>query len=235
MTQVRPRAAVRLEVRTRIVDAAARLLHEDGPAAVTTRAVAEAAAVQAPTIYRLFGDKDGLLDAVAEHELARYVTGKASVEAGADPVSDLRAAWDNHVHFGLANPALFTFLVDPERGARSPAAAAGLDVLRARVRRLAVAGRLRVTERRAVALIHAAGTGAVLTLLPGAAGQGDTQLADTLFDAVMRTVLADAPGTNDGSVDTAAVTLRAAVPGLGVLTPGERDLLGEWLDRVTGP
>jgi AcrR family transcriptional regulator len=36
-----------------------------GRRAVTTRAVAAGAGVQAPTIYRLFGDKDGLLDALA--------------------------------------------------------------------------------------------------------------------------------------------------------------------------
>ena len=52
------------------MEVAARLLREQGAAAVTTRAVAMAAGVQAPTIYRLFGDKDGLLDAVAEYVLA---------------------------------------------------------------------------------------------------------------------------------------------------------------------
>lgn len=240
--QVRPRLATRFEVRTRIVDAAARLLREHGPSAVTTRAVADAAAVQAPTIYRLFGDKDGLLDAVAEHELAAYVSGKAAEEDSGDPVDDLRAAWNVHIRFGLANPALSTFLADPERGARSPAAAAGRDVLRARVHRLAAAGRLRVPEPRAVDLIHAAGTGTVLTLLSKAAGQRDPELADAMFDAVVLTVLTDTPSasttgtdtTTDGTV-TAAVTLRAAVPALPSLTPGERVLLAEWLDRVTTP
>ena len=65
------------DTRARIVDAAARLLREAGPAAVTTRGVAEAAGLQAPAIYRLFGDKDGLLEAVAEHVLATWVDSKA--------------------------------------------------------------------------------------------------------------------------------------------------------------
>lgn len=210
---------------------AAQLLREHGPAAVTTRAVAEAASTQAPTIYRLFGDKDGLLDAVAEHELSRYVNDKSVMRNG-DPVADLQAAWDDHVSFGLSNPSLFAFLADPERGARSPAAAAGLDVLRARVRRLAAAGRLRIPEARAVDLIHAAGTGAVLTLLPTATEQRDPLLATTLFDAVMRTVLTDPPATGTDSTATAAVTLRAAAPELPMLTAGERNLLSEWMDRV---
>src|SRR5690349_4619622 len=113
MVEVRPRNASRLELRTRIVHTASRLLHERGPGAVTTRGVAEAAGVQAPTLYRLFGDKDGLLDAVAEHELAHYVTDKTDAEDSDDPVADLRAAWDRHIDFGLANPALFTLLADP--------------------------------------------------------------------------------------------------------------------------
>ncbi len=51
-------AGPREQVRGRVVAAAARLLGEHGAAAVTTRAVAQAAGVQAPTIYRLFGDTE---------------------------------------------------------------------------------------------------------------------------------------------------------------------------------
>jgi AcrR family transcriptional regulator len=42
------------------------LLRDKGATAVTTRAAAQAAGLQAPTIYRFFEDKDALLDAVAE-------------------------------------------------------------------------------------------------------------------------------------------------------------------------
>jgi AcrR family transcriptional regulator len=231
MVEVQPRSAGRLELRARIVEAATRLLHERGPSAVTTRGVAHAAGVQAPAIYRLFGDKDGLLDAVAEHELARYVDDKTPVAETGDPVADLRAAWDHHIRFGLANPSLFTLVADPERAARSPVAAAGLDVLRSRVHRVAAAGRLRVPERRAVDLIHAAGTGAVLTLLAAPVQDRDLKLAETLYDAVMQTVLTDAPVTTTGHVAT-AVALRAVAPELAMLTPGERRLLAEWLDRI---
>ena len=45
------------KARARIVVAALQLIDEGGVAALTTRAVAQAAGVQAPTIYRLFGDK----------------------------------------------------------------------------------------------------------------------------------------------------------------------------------
>ena len=225
------------DARARIVDAAALLLQEQGAAAVTTRGVAEAAGVQAPAIYRLFGDKDGLLEAVAEHVLATYVAQKAAVvdEATAqdlDPLEDLRAGWQAQIAFGLANPGLFRLLSDPERALHSPAVQSGRRVLEARVSRLAAAGRLRVAEPRAVAMVQAAGSGAVLTLLATPAKHRDPALADAMLEAVLRQVLTDAPEPAEHAARTAAVALRAAAPQLGVLTGAEQQLLREWLDRV---
>ncbi|WP_199511148.1 TetR/AcrR family transcriptional regulator [Nucisporomicrobium flavum] len=223
-------AEVRPKTRTHIVEAAARLLREQGAGALTTRAVAHAAGMQAPTIYRFFADKDALLDAVAEHVFATYVAAK-SVGADGDPIADLRAGWDRHIEFGLANAALFGLLTDPTRGGPSPAAAAGLEVLRARVHRVAAIGRLRVPERRAVELIHAAGTGAVLTLLATAPEQRDPGLADAMYDAVTSFILTDVPALPAAGAAGAAVAFRAYVPELPNLTGTERALLAEWLDR----
>ncbi|MFI6026639.1 TetR/AcrR family transcriptional regulator [Amycolatopsis magusensis] len=222
----------RHQTRARIVEVAAQLLHEQGPHAVTTRAVAQAAGMQAPTIYRFFDDKDALLDAVAEHVFTAYVAAKALAGESGDPVADLRAGWDTHLGFGLANPAVFGLLTDPGHGARSPAAAAGLEVLRERVRRVAATGRLRVTERRAVELIHAAGTGAVLTLLATPPQDRDLDLGDAMYETVMRSILTDAPPVPADSTTSAAVAFRAAAPELPMLTDAERVLLAEWLDRT---
>jgi AcrR family transcriptional regulator len=81
------------ETRARIVAAAAGLIAAGGRDAATTRAVAAAARVQAPTIYRLFGDKRGLLDAVAEYEMAAYMAEKARRAPHPDPLQDLRDGW----------------------------------------------------------------------------------------------------------------------------------------------
>lgn len=62
--------------RQRVIEAAADLLAREGRDAVTTRAVAVAAGLQPPAIYRLFGDKDGLLEAVAEHGFATFLAAK---------------------------------------------------------------------------------------------------------------------------------------------------------------
>jgi AcrR family transcriptional regulator len=220
------------------VEVAAELLAAQGPDAVTTRSVALAAGVQAPTIYRLFGDKSGLLDAVVQHGFASYVARKPPADAEGDPVEGLRAGWELHVGFGLANPELFRLLIT---ALRTPdgrvVTTAGIEVLRARVHRVAEAGRLRVTERRAVDLIHSAGTGVVLTLIDQAGDEREAALADTAWESVCAAILTDAPaGTGPaaaGPAAAAAVTLRAALPGLTVLTPAERALLGDWLDRIS--
>jgi AcrR family transcriptional regulator len=227
-----PRAADRGGTHGAIVAATAQLLRAGGTAAVTTRAVAAAAGVQAPTIYRLFGDKDGLLDAVAEHVFADYVADKADRAGAGDPVDDLRAGWEDHVGFGLAHPALFGLLVDPSRARRSPAVEAGLEVLAARVRRIAEAGRLRVTERRAVELVHAAGTGVVLTLLGAPEPDRDPALSEAAYDAVLRAIVRDAPAAPDGDLASRAVALRAGLASAAALSDAERAVMAEWLERI---
>ncbi|MEU5186681.1 TetR family transcriptional regulator [Streptomyces klenkii] len=102
---------------------------------VTTRAVAAAAGVQAPEIYRLFGDKDGLLEAVAEHGYATFLAAKQVDRHAQDPVEDLRAGWDLAVGFGLANPELYALMYgEPRRGTTSAAFHAGMRILLGRIR-----------------------------------------------------------------------------------------------------
>jgi len=218
--------------RAQLVEVAAELLASQGPAAVTTRSVALAAGLQAPTIYRLFGDKNGLLDAVVQHGFASYLARKPSLDAHGDPVDSLRAGWELHVGFGLANPELFRLMYTALRTPDGRAiAAAGIGVLRARVHRVAEAGRLRVTERRAVDLIAAAGAGVVFTLINQAEDERDDTLADTAWQSVCATILTDASSATTGPA-AAAVTLRAALPDLTAFTAAERALLSDWLDRI---
>jgi AcrR family transcriptional regulator len=224
--------ASRARTRAEIVDVAAGLLRAGGAGAVTTRAVAAGARVQAPTIYRLFDDKDCLLDAVAERVFATYVEGKALADETDDPVADLRAAWDTHINFGLANPDVFAILSDPKRASRSPSAAAGRDILGGRVHRLAASGRLQVPEERAVAMIHAAGTGVIVTQLAVAPSDRDPGLAAAVFDTLLRGISSRAPVGPGGNVVAMVVALRAVAPGITVLTDAERLLFIEWLDRL---
>lgn len=230
-------ATARAGTRAAIVEAAAAMLRDGGPATVTTRGVAEQAGVQAPTIYRLFGDKDGLLEAVAEHVMAAFVSDKvasaeAAVAADVDPLEDLVSSWRRQIDFSLANPAVFRLLSDPERVAGSPAARMGRQVLENRVHRLALTGRLRVSESHAIDLIQAGGVGAIQLLLATPPDQRDPSLVDSMIDAVLARILNDANGAASDEPVAAAVAVRARVDQLDVLSASERALLAEWLDRV---
>lgn len=226
-------ADLHLDARARITEAAAHLLAEGGRAAVTSRAVASAAGTAAPTIFRLFGDKDGLMDAVAEYVLATYVVAKSeqAAQEDGDPVEDLRDTWRTHVDFGLANPDLFMLLNTPGRAERSPAGTAGFGVLEARVQRVAAAGLLGVSEPHAVAMIHAAGTGVVLALLHQPSAGRDRSLSEAMLEAVLGAILATTPAPQSSNLIPLAAAMRTAVPKLPALSKAERGLLNEWLTR----
>lgn len=222
--------------RDRIVAAAVALLAHGGREALTTRAVAAAAGVQAPTIYRLFGDKQGLIEAVAEHGFTTYLRQKRTDSPSGDPVGDLRIGWNLHVGFGLANPAIFTAMYgDPRPGRASPTAARALAMLGERMRFLALAGQLRVGERRAADMVRAAACGVVFILLETPEGERDPSLSETTREAVIAAITTDAPEPERLGLAPVATTLRALLPSAGALTEGERHLLAEWLDRIVRP
>jgi Transcriptional regulator len=222
----------REEVRRRIIDAAARLLKEKGREGVTTRSVSAAAGVQAPTLYRLFTDMDGLLDAVAADGLTRYFARKYSRKLSGDPVDDLRRSWDLHVGFGLENPAEYLLMYGRHTpGARS-AAERGLDRLRLLIERIAVAGLLRVGVETAVGMMHAAAVGVTLNLIAAPPERRDLTLPARLRDALIASIATRAPAASSGLAER-AVALKAVLdeaPGL--YSPGERALLEELLDRA---
>ncbi|MFD7658417.1 TetR/AcrR family transcriptional regulator [Actinosynnema sp. NPDC059797] len=220
--------------RRRVVEAAADLLAREGREAVTTRAVAAAAGVQAPVIYRLFGDKDGLLEAVAEHGYAAFLAAKHVDARPEDPVEDLRAGWDLAVEFGLANPALYALMYgEPRRGTDSAAFRAGMRILLGRIHRLAASGRLRVDEDLAAALIHATARGAVLTWLSLPEDGRDPAFLTAMREAMVSAVTLDEPAVRDPGPAGAARALRALLPEQTALSGAEQHLLGEWLDRLT--
>jgi len=225
--------ASRDETRVRIVTSAIDLLNHGGRDAVTTRAVADAAGVQVPTLYRLFGDKHGLLDAVAEHGFTTYLKEKTIRKLGQDAIEDLRTGWDLHVEFGLSHPAIYLLMyADPRSGVKSPAADTSYRILKEHIRRVAAAGRLRFSEERAADLFHASGCGIVLTLLAEANGHRDMNLSEIAREAAIAAITLDAPALESSGPAAAAVALRAVLPEVQALSDGERSLLLEWLNRL---
>lgn len=229
-----PEVSRQEQARARIAEVAAEVLARDGRDAVSTRAVAAAAGTQVPTIYRLFGDKAGLLAAVAEQGYAAYLAAKPRPLAAADPVAELRAGWDLHIEFGLANPGLFALMYgDPQPDRPSHAALTAFDLLRGRIQTIAASGRLRIDARLAADMVHATACGTVMTLLATPVNQRNPALSSTTFDVVVTAITTDPTALPAPGPVPAANTLRAHLPDLVALTDGERHVLQEWLTRIT--
>ena len=223
--------------RRRIVEAAVELLESGGPDAVSTRAVAAAAGMQPPAIYRLFGDKEGLLEAVAEHGYAQFLKSKRALldPEPQDAVEDLRRGWDTVVEFGISRPELFAVMNRATSRGADLAHRAGLEILHGRVRRLAAGGWLRVDEDLAAQIIQATGRGAVITWHSTPPERRNPALLTVLREAMIAAITRiepTVPATETGPA-AAARALRAALPDeADVLSDAEQHLLREWLTRL---
>ncbi len=227
--------------RDRILQAAIDLLAQSGRDAVSTRAVSAAAGVQPQTIYRQFGDMQGLLDAVARHGFATYLGTKLARERVEDPVEDLRHGWDLHINFGITHPSLYALMYgDPRPGVQSSAAGEAYDVLRGLVEHVAAAGRLRFSVDDAALMIEASGVGVVLALIAMPDTSRNLTVSEMTREAILAAITTDAAGDGEdiragqSRVANRAVALKAVLPDAAAnLTAGEASLLGEWLDRLS--
>lgn len=220
------------DARTRILEAADALLDSGGRSAVTTRAVSAAAGVQAPTIYRLFGDMEGLLEAVAAAGFAEYLGRKHAMALTDDPVADLRVGHEIHVGFGLEHPEHYRLMYgrpDPQRV--TEASRAAHDRLTQLVSRIAAAGRLVVSVPTAVAMVQATGVGLTLQLIGTPPAERDLALPARMLESVLATITGER--AEQPSTAAWASGLLGALDELdAVLTPGERALAAELLRRI---
>lgn len=229
--------------RERILGAAMDLLATAGPSGLSTRAVAAAAGVQTPTLYRHFADKDGLLDAVASFGFESYLAEKRAFAPSEDPIEDLRRGWEAHVAFGLANPAIYTLMYANVRPGDQPAAAVeNRAILRGMLERANAQGLLRVSVEAAAVAIEASTTGAVLFLLAQPEPVRHAELIRPLRDIVLDALTEQAASPAD---DHSPIADRAQSL-LGIITPAgnadpvtdagfsvsEAGLLREWLTRL---
>jgi AcrR family transcriptional regulator len=75
---------------TRILDAAATIVDEDGVDAATTRTIADRAGVAYPSLYRFFADRDEILDRLLE----RHLTDIDARAEAAERTWDISSIWD---------------------------------------------------------------------------------------------------------------------------------------------
>lgn len=189
-----------------------------------------------PVLYRLFGDKRGLLDALAERGLQRYVARKAELEASGDPVRDLRAGWDDHLAFAAEHAALYQLMFTPRPWTGARARAGIMELLSATLTRCAAAGALRSTVAEAAAMLLSANVGLALNRIAHPDLFGAPSVSDALRDAVFGRILATPEATPDEDpLASAARRLSAqlAVTHPTMLVDEEAALLRLWLDRLS--
>lgn len=228
-------------LRAKMITAAEQQLVASADGDIATRAVCEAVGVTQPVLYRIFGDKNGLLDALADDGLRRYAEQKARLEHTDDALADLRAGWDQHMAFAAANPALYRLMFAPRPRSHAVARQRILDLLEATLTRISAAGLLRVPPATAAQLILPANIGLALNLIAEPALFAAPGLSHRMRDAVFAAVLvpgAPLAAAEGDPVAAAAVRLRSqlavsAAAAAGPLEPVEIALLDRWLQRLS--
>ncbi|MEV7766915.1 TetR/AcrR family transcriptional regulator [Microbacterium sp. NPDC086615] len=215
-----------------ILDRAVELLSVSETGDVSTRAVCEAAGVGQPVLYRMFGDKDGLLAAVADRVWEQYLGPKRAAAVSDDPVRDLRDGWDNHVAFALANPHAYRLVFASSLSSRPAAAGEAMTLLRGVLERVAAQGRLRLEVGEAARIVMAANSGIALSLILRPEQYPDLSASTQMREATLRAILTEDVPDAGQAQRVAATTLLAGLTDAAAFTSAEAALLAEWLERI---
>jgi AcrR family transcriptional regulator len=150
-----------MNTRDILLDAALKVLEEDGEAQFSTRKVCAIANVTAPTLYHHYGSADGLLSAAMAEAFGQFLESKKAVVRSADPVVVLREGWNDYVRFAATRPRLYAAMMSRVLdGADIPAAEQAFALLLARIAAIAAKGRLRPTVAAAADLMWASANAA---------------------------------------------------------------------------
>ncbi len=223
-------------LRTQMLRAAEAQLVASADGEIATRAVCEAVGVTQPVLYRIFGDKSGLLDALAGWGLERYATRKAELEVTADPVADLYAGWDDHMSFAEQNPALYRLMFTPRPWAADTARDGVTELLVAALTRCAAAGALAVDPELAARMILSANIGLALNRIAQPDRFAGDETSHALRDALFAAILTDPvpTGEREPLADAAArLGAQLEITPARSLAPEEASLLRVWLGRLS--
>jgi AcrR family transcriptional regulator len=95
------------DLTARLVDEAARILVDQGPAGLSLRKLAAAVGVSTMPVYTLFGDKQGLLAAMHREGFRRLGAALDAVPRTGEPLSDVVALGLAYRQAALASPHLY--------------------------------------------------------------------------------------------------------------------------------
>jgi AcrR family transcriptional regulator len=116
-------AAVPTSRRVQIVDAARRILEEQGPEALSMRNVAAEIGIRAPSLYEHIADKRSLESAIIAAGLSEQGVALAgALHASADPLTEMTGIWRQ---WALTHPHLYRLIYVRDLDRDDPAVAAG--------------------------------------------------------------------------------------------------------------
>jgi AcrR family transcriptional regulator len=223
-------------MRAQMLRAAESLLLESPECDISTRAVCEAVGVGAPVLYRLFGDKNGLLAAVVDRAFDRYLASKRSQTVSEDPVSDLYSTWDLHIAFALKNRAVYRMAYAPSLTEVPAGVEHARQLLVQKLVRCAEGGRLTTTPDEAAQVMMAAATGVALSLISQPSTFDYPALSHQVRDSILRELLVqtDSADRRSDTLKSVAVQMAALLRANQTLLTGpELALMLQWLGAVS--
>lgn len=110
MASVTPSTAAEPDARSRLIEAAARLLADGGPGALSTRRLAAEVGTSTMAVYTHFGGLPELVRAVVREGFARLADHMAAVPETDDPLLDLAALGEAYRANALDNPQLYAVM-----------------------------------------------------------------------------------------------------------------------------
>ena len=119
----------KLELRTRILDAARRIVMREGFAALSMRKIADAIEYSPATLYLHFESRDAIARALCAEGYAQLLASFEPLTAIADPAERLKAIGRAYVAFGVAHPETYRliFMEDPSYTGAALGGDAGAD------------------------------------------------------------------------------------------------------------
>jgi AcrR family transcriptional regulator len=216
--------------------AAESLLLDSAECDISTRAVCEAVGVGSPVLYRLFGDKNGLLAAVVDRAFERYLASKRSQNLSGDPVADLCSTWDLHIDFALRNKVVYRIAYAPSLAEVPTGVEKARELLVQRLVRCAEGGRLTITPEEAAQVMMAAATGVALSLISLPSTFDYPRLSQQVRDAVLRELLVQPvpPDRRPNTVKSVALQMAALIRANQTpLTEPEVALMLQWLGALS--
>lgn len=130
-------------MRTALIEAAARLIADEGTSGLTLRRLVEEVGTSTMSVYTHFGGMDELRRAIRHDGFARLASPLADVENGDDPVADLTVLGWAYYRSATTSPHLYRvmFMEKPLDEIDAPVGRDTFDVLVQGVARCIAAGR----------------------------------------------------------------------------------------------